>query len=117
MINDKINEIFTKLLDMFASGELPPAIARTVIQRQQGDNKPSDRWSFSNQLLMIIAGTSDARGFRQWQQANRTVKKGAKACRGAADTSGSYGALINKGLLGMSVKLPIIGLIGRIKYE
>ena len=28
---------------------------------------------------MFISGTMDARGFRQWQQVNRHVKKGAKA--------------------------------------
>lgn len=79
MGNEKVTEICSKLLNMFASGELPPAVSRTVITRQQGDDKPSQRWSFGNQLLMIIAGTEDARGFRQWQQVNRTVKKGAKA--------------------------------------
>ena len=40
---------------------------------------PAFRWSLSNQLIMLCAGTADARGYRQWQQAGRHVKKGAKA--------------------------------------
>jgi antirestriction protein ArdC len=33
----------------------------------------------SNRVLQFLADTSDARGFHQWQQAGRQVKKGAKA--------------------------------------
>ena len=32
-----------------------------------------------NRLLMMLAGTEDARGFRQWEKVGRMVKKGAKA--------------------------------------
>lgn len=32
-----------------------------------------------NRLLMFFAGTQDARGFRQWKQVKRYVKKGSKA--------------------------------------
>jgi len=28
---------------------------------------------------MILSGTADARGYRQWKEANRYVKNGAKA--------------------------------------
>lgn len=79
MSQDRIKDICTTLLAMFESGDLPPAVARTVIARQSGDDKPSNHWSFCNQLLMILSGTDDARGYRQWQQVNRQVKKGAKA--------------------------------------
>ena len=41
--------------------------------------KPCDRWSFTNKILMLIQGTADARGYRQWQEAGRHVKKGAHA--------------------------------------
>jgi len=40
---------------------------------------PSRKWSFLNQLTMILSDTYDARGFRQWQQVGRHVKKGAEA--------------------------------------
>src|SRR5437016_5817311 len=37
------------------------------------------RWSLNNRLLAMIAGTSDARGYRQWQEVGRFVKGGTKA--------------------------------------
>ena len=77
--HDRITEITSKLLTMFESGELPQAVARTVIVRSMV-NRPSDHWSLTNRLIMWLVGmTEDARGFRQWQQANRQVIKGAKA--------------------------------------
>lgn len=67
-----------RVLEMFESGDLPEAIAQTVIHRLESDT-PSAAWSLGNQLLMILAGTTDARGFRQWKAVGRSVKKGAKA--------------------------------------
>ncbi|MDX1372599.1 MAG: hypothetical protein R3321_09010, partial [Nitrososphaeraceae archaeon] len=40
---------------------------------------PSDKWSLSNRFAMFLSGTSDARGFHQWNKVGRYVKKGAKA--------------------------------------
>lgn len=80
MSDDKISVICTRLLKMFEDGSFPPAAARTVIARLAEDNEiPSAKWSFCNQLIMLLSGTEDARGFRQWQEANRYVSKGAKA--------------------------------------
>ena len=42
-------------------------------------NVPAHKWSLLNRTLMFIAGTQDARGFRQWNSAGRKVKKGTKA--------------------------------------
>ncbi|MBD3249470.1 M48 family peptidase [Candidatus Woesearchaeota archaeon] len=41
--------------------------------------RPSDAWSLANYLIMAISGTEDARGIKQWRDAGRRVKKGAKA--------------------------------------
>ncbi len=73
---ERIKEAIDRLLDMFESGDLPAAIARTVIK---GDARPCDKWSLGNRLLILAADTDDARGFRQWQEVGRKVKKGAKA--------------------------------------
>jgi antirestriction protein ArdC len=62
------------VLELFECGNLPERIAETVIARAENDS-PSPAWS----LLMILAGTSDARGFRQWQKVGRHVKRGARA--------------------------------------
>lgn len=40
---------------------------------------PCRAWSWSNQLLVALAGYSDARGFRQWEGAGCHVRKGERA--------------------------------------
>jgi antirestriction protein ArdC len=66
------------VLELFETGSLPEKIAQTVIARQAGDS-PSTSWSLGNQLLCLLAGTTDARGFRQWQAVDRHVTKGSRA--------------------------------------
>ncbi|WP_211328207.1 ArdC-like ssDNA-binding domain-containing protein [Thermodesulfitimonas autotrophica] len=68
-----------RLLKMFESGDLPEAVARTLIRPKGGITRPCDKWSLGNRLLMLAAGTEDARGYRQWQEVGRYVRKGAKA--------------------------------------
>ena len=73
-----IQNAIDHLLSMFQSGDMPERVAFSIIQRREGDSPiPSSRWSLSNQIIMWSNGTTDARGYRQWQQANRYVKKGS----------------------------------------
>lgn len=72
------DQALAEILELFDSGELPARIAETVIARAEGDS-PSAAWSLGNQLLMVMAGTADARGFRQWEEVARHVKRGSKA--------------------------------------
>jgi len=44
-----------------------------------GISIPCKKWSLLNQFMTYHSGTRDARGFNQWKEAGRTVKKGAKA--------------------------------------
>lgn len=74
-----IDDAAQKLLQMFETGQMPEAAARTIIQKQTSDHKPCHSWSLGNQILMIANDTEDARGFKQWQEAERNVQKGAKA--------------------------------------
>ena len=67
------------LLDTFQSGNFPAKVAMTIIRKAEGDFIPADSWSFANRLLMTAQGTNDARGFRQWGEVGRHVKKGSKA--------------------------------------
>jgi len=71
-------QALVEVLGMFESGELPAAIARTTIHRMESD-APSAAWSLGNQILMLRAGTADARGFRQWKAVGRSVTKGSRA--------------------------------------
>ncbi len=65
-----------KIVRLFSSTQLPDLCAKSLIIAPE---KPSSKWSFGNQLLMLLAGTEDARGYRQWMDANRYVRKGSKA--------------------------------------
>lgn len=74
-----IREATENLLAMFKSGQMPEAVAWTLIQPKGGDRRPCLNWSLGNKILILSSGTVDARGYRQWQQVNRQVKKGAQA--------------------------------------
>jgi len=74
----KAEESASRVVSAFKSGELPKALAPIFIKRS--DSACHCRaWSWSNQLITALHGYSDARGFRQWEQVERHVKKGEKA--------------------------------------
>ena len=73
----EVDRALESVLELFESDELPSALAHTVIRRLESD-APSSSWSVMNNLLMILGGTTDARGRRQWEAAGREVNKDAK---------------------------------------
>ncbi len=74
-MNPHVKEAMDTILKMFNEGNLEK-VARAVFK---GNAIPSDKWSFLNRILMYLNNTEDARGFKQWQQVGRYVKKGSKA--------------------------------------
>jgi len=66
-----------RILELFRSGNVPEALAPIFIRRN--DNVPCRAWSWSNQLLVALAGYDDARGYRQWESVGRHVRKGERA--------------------------------------
>lgn len=71
-------ETAQRIVDAFREPErLPKALAPLFIHRK--DDVPCRKWSWHNQLLAALAGTSDARGLRQWSALGRKVKRGSKA--------------------------------------
>jgi hypothetical protein len=64
------------LVKVLEEGNLE-VVARAVFRSKL--NRPCDKWSLSNRILMLINETDDARGYRQWNAVNRYVKKGSKA--------------------------------------
>lgn len=74
----KTDAALAAVLELFESEELPARVAETHLARLEG-TAPMASWSLGNQLLALLAGTTDARGYRQWQRAGRHVVKGAKA--------------------------------------
>ena len=75
--SEKAKECLQRIVDLFKAGNIPKALAVATIPPQS--DIPSAKWSISNRILQFLADTSDARGFRQWQKADRKVKKGSKA--------------------------------------
>lgn len=69
--------VATDIIAQFEAGNLPAALANIFIRRN--DMTPCRKWSYCNQVLTALAGTEDARGFKQWLDAGRAVKAGAKA--------------------------------------
>ena len=74
-----IKSAVNTLMTTFQSGNFPAQIATTFIRKHADDDIPSDKWTFANRLLMTAQGTNDARGYKQWQQVNRQVKRGSLA--------------------------------------
>ena len=75
---ENANVELDKIVQLFSSTQLPDLCAMALINAPE---RPSSRWSMGNQLLMVLAGTADARGYKQWQEVGRYVKTGAKAFR------------------------------------
>ena len=74
----KANEVAQRIIDAFKQPDsLPQALAPIFIRRK--DDIPSTKWSWSNQLIMVLNGTADARGIKQWNSVGRKVKKGCHA--------------------------------------
>ena len=71
-----IQDALKGIVECFESGKIPEAISYSVFPVA---DIPSAKWSFLNRLIMYLSGTFDGRGFYQWKQVNRRVKKGAKA--------------------------------------
>ena len=78
-LSDKAQEALDRVVEQFKTGDLSPIVAIARIQRQ-GDPIPSDKWSLCNRILAYVqTGSLDCRGYRQWQQVGRQVKKGSRA--------------------------------------
>jgi antirestriction protein ArdC len=75
-MNTKVKQALQSIVQRFMEGDIPEAIAYSMFPIP---NIPASRWSLLNRTLMFISGTSDARGFRQWKEAGRYVKKGSKS--------------------------------------
>jgi len=74
----RATEVAQRIVEAFQHPEaLPQALAPMFIHRK--DDVPCRKWSWHNQLLTALSGTTDARGIRQWNQTGRKVKPGTRA--------------------------------------
>ena len=71
----KVKQALESIVQRFKEGDIPEAIAYSMFPVP---NIPASKGSFLNRTLMFLSGTEDARGFRQWKEVGRHVKKRAK---------------------------------------
>ena len=64
-----------KVIKVFSQKQFPEKIAKVFIK---GAGKPMNAWSLGNQFLVFLQESEDARGYKQWQEVGRNVKRGAK---------------------------------------
>ena len=72
---DKAQVELKRIVDLFSTKELPTLIKKVLLEE---NDKPSNKWSLSNKLIMLTHETTDARTFNQWNQVDRRIKKGSK---------------------------------------
>lgn len=74
----KVEKVGRQIIEAFKTPEALPAVLAPMFLKVKG-NIPCRSWSWSNQFIAAINGTTDARGFKQWKGVNRKVTKGSKA--------------------------------------
>jgi hypothetical protein len=72
----KVQTVLQGILEKFKTGDVPKAIVYSMFPIK---GTPSDRWSYINRMIMLLSGTVDARGIRQWNRVGRSIKRGSKA--------------------------------------
>lgn len=74
----KAQEVAEQVIQRFKTGDIGQPLADIFIKNSPGS--PSAYWSHRNRLIMHLIGmTHDARGFKQWRDVGRKVKKGTHA--------------------------------------
>lgn len=71
----EVQTVLQDIVTKFQNGDIPECVAYATFPVP---DIPAKKWSFLNRTIMFMSGTMDARGFRQWQQAGRFVKKGSR---------------------------------------
>ena len=79
--SDMFQATVDALFEVFQTQNFPESLSYTIIRKNEADTPvPFDSYSLMNKLIAIfVGGTYDCRGYKQWQQVGRHVKKGAKS--------------------------------------
>lgn len=77
---ERLDEQLEAVLDAFRTGEVEGYVTGDLLRRKAGDEPlPMDRWSLYNRFRVLVTKSRDARGYKQWQEVGREVKKGSRA--------------------------------------
>jgi hypothetical protein len=69
-------------LEIIEACRNPPSLIghlARLVSRNQRPGVVSDTWSYRNQLIVLLRGYSEARGYKPWAEVGRRVQKGQKA--------------------------------------
>ena len=77
-MNEKTKQILDNLVDAILNKDLVDRVLKNKIFTAPGDI-PCNNWSLLNKMIVVENDTGDARGYRQWQEVGRFVKKGCHA--------------------------------------
>ncbi len=69
-------------LEIIEACRNPPSLIdhlARLVSKKQRPGVVSDTWSYRNQLIVLLRGYSEARGFYPWANVGRRVQKGQKA--------------------------------------
>lgn len=76
-MNSKVKSVLDSILDQFKNSDNIPQMI--VLASFPTAYLPMYKWSLLNQLVCYFTGLSDFRGYKQWLEAKRYVKKGETA--------------------------------------
>lgn len=77
-LSPKAQGSIERVIRKFQAGDLSPITK--VARIRLDETAPASKWSLSNRVLVFMqAEELDCRGFKQWEQVGRKVKKGSKA--------------------------------------
>ena len=76
-MNSKVKSVLDSILDQFKNSDnIPQMIALATFPTA---DFPMHKWSLLNQLVCYFTGLTDFRGYKQWLEVKRFVKKGEKS--------------------------------------
>jgi len=74
---NRAKEVAEKVVKAFESGDVSEPMAHMFLSIKK--DLPMNSWSWNNRFMVFMANCSDARGYKQWLEADRKVVKGQKA--------------------------------------
>ena len=73
----RAEEMAQRIVETFKTGDLPEILSPIFLRFNY--DIPCRKWSWSNQLLVALAGFNDARTLKQWNEVGRYICKGQKS--------------------------------------
>ena len=80
-LSDNAKAALETVIEKFKEGDLSPIVTVARLHMKSTDNLPFAKWSLANKVIAFTSshGQVDSRGFKQWEEVKRRVKKGGKA--------------------------------------